>query len=53
MQRNPIVLQRPAIRESALVANKVLRNTYLLLSATLAFSALTAGVAMAFSLPYP
>ncbi len=53
MQRNPIVLQRPLIRESALVANKVLRNTYLLLSATLAFSALTAGVAMAFSLPYP
>lgn len=53
MPRNPLVLQQSAIRESALVANKVLRNTYLLLSATLAFSALMAGIAMAFSLPYP
>ncbi len=38
---------------SALATNKVLRNTYLLLSATLAFSALVAGVAMSFDLPYP
>jgi modulator of FtsH protease len=53
MQRDPIVLQQSAIHESALIANRVLRNTYLLLSASLAFSALTAGVAMAFSLPYP
>jgi modulator of FtsH protease len=42
-----------ATRESALAANKVLRNTYLLLSATLAFSALIAGVAMALNLPHP
>ncbi len=53
MQRDPIVLQQSAIHESALLGNKVLRNTYLLLSATLAFSALTAGAAMAFSLPHP
>ena len=53
MQRDPIVLQQSAIHESALVANKVLRNTYLLLAATLAFSASIAGVAMAFNLPYP
>jgi modulator of FtsH protease len=53
MQREPIVLQQSAIHESALVANRVLRNTYLLLSATLAFSALTAGAALAFGLPYP
>jgi modulator of FtsH protease len=54
MARDPIVLQQQsAIRESALVGNKVLRNTYLLLSATLAFSALTAGIAMAFNLPHP
>jgi modulator of FtsH protease len=53
MQRDPIVLQHSAIHESALVGNKVLRNTYLLLAATLAFSALIAGVAMAFNLPYP
>jgi modulator of FtsH protease len=38
---------------SELAANKVLKNTYLLLSATLAFSALTAGVAMALNLPHP
>ncbi len=33
-------------RESALQTNKVLRNTYLLLSMTLLFSAVTAGIAM-------
>lgn len=38
---------------SVLAANKVLKNTYLLLSATLAFSALTAGAAMALNLPHP
>lgn len=32
---------------------KVLRNTYMLLSMTLMFSALTAGVSMAFNLPHP
>jgi modulator of FtsH protease len=37
----------------ALSTNKVLRNTYLLLGATLAFSALTAGLAMAMNLPHP
>lgn len=40
-------------RASALSTNKVLRNTYLLLGATLAFSALTAGLAMALNLPHP
>jgi modulator of FtsH protease len=39
-------------RVSALTTNKVLRNTYLLLSATLAFSAVTAGVSMALNLPH-
>lgn len=53
MQRDPIVLQQSVIRESALATNKVLRNTYLLLAATLAFSASIAGVAMAYDLPYP
>jgi len=33
--------------------NKVVRNTYMLLSMTLAFSALTAGISMALKLPYP
>jgi len=40
-------------RPSALATNKVLRNTYLLLAATLAFSAVTAGAAMALNLPHP
>ena len=39
-------------RESVLATNKVLRNTYLLLGATLAFSAAMAGVSMALNLPY-
>lgn len=34
-------------------ANKVLRNTYLLLSMTLMFSAVTAGSSMALNLPHP
>lgn len=38
---------------SALSTNRVLRNTYLLLSLTLAFSAVTAGVSMALGLPHP
>jgi modulator of FtsH protease len=36
---------------SALETNKVLKNTYLLLSATLGFSALMAGLAMAMNVP--
>jgi modulator of FtsH protease len=38
---------------SALSTNRVLRNTYLLLSLTLAFSAVTAGASMALGLPHP
>lgn len=53
MARNPVIVaERVEARESALATNKVLRNTYLLLSATLAFSALMAGVAYALELPY-
>lgn len=39
--------------ESILATNKVVRNTYLLLSMTLAFSAVTAGLSMAFNVPHP
>lgn len=39
-------------RVSALTTNKVLRNTYLLLGATLAFSAVMAGVSMALNVPH-
>jgi len=38
---------------SAIDTNKVVRNTYALLSLTLLFSALTAGVSMALNLPHP
>ncbi len=40
-------IARPGVLET----NKVLKNTYLLLSATLLFSALTAGIAMSIGLP--
>jgi modulator of FtsH protease len=40
-------------QETVLTTNKVIRNTYTLLSMTLLFSALTAGVAMALNLPHP
>ncbi len=39
--------------EGALVTNKVLRNTYSLLSMTLLFSALMAGTSMMLNLPHP
>jgi modulator of FtsH protease len=38
---------------SVLSSNKVIRNTYILLSMTLLFSALTAGLSMALNLPHP
>ncbi|NMG76137.1 Bax inhibitor-1/YccA family protein [Aromatoleum diolicum] len=38
---------------SVLSTNRVVRNTYMLLSLTLAFSALTAGLSMAMGLPHP
>ncbi|MBV1882263.1 MAG: Bax inhibitor-1/YccA family protein [Pseudomonadales bacterium] len=47
MQNNPSVT---ASRESVLATNAVLRNTYILLSMTLGFSAVTAGISMAMNL---
>jgi len=46
---NATVREQTAI----LATNKVIRNTYTLLSITLLFSALTAGVSMAMNLPHP
>ena len=46
---NVAVLQQGSVEQT----NKVIRNTYALLSMTLLFSALTAGVSMALNLPYP
>ena len=39
--------------QSLLATNKVIRNTYLLLSMTLAFSAVVAGISVALKLPHP
>ena len=51
MNQNPqVVVRRPA--ESVLATNKVLRNTYLLLSMTLIFSAIMSGVAVAINASY-
>ena len=41
-----------ASKNSAIEINKVLKNTYMLLSMTLAFSAVTAGISMAMGLPH-
>lgn len=52
-QPGTTAMYQDAIQESALATNKVLRNTYLLLSATLLFSAAAAVVSMALAIPYP
>ncbi|MDS4026325.1 MAG: Bax inhibitor-1/YccA family protein [Candidatus Contendobacter sp.] len=53
MQKNELLVKAPVTltAESTPAANKVLRNTYLLLSLTLLFSALTAGFAMVTNAP--
>ncbi|RBA25371.1 Bax inhibitor-1/YccA family protein [Herminiimonas fonticola] len=45
--------QTTSFSTSVLSTNKVIRNTYLLLSMTLLFSAITAGATMALNLPRP
>lgn len=42
-----------SIASSSISSHKVLRNTYTLLSMTLLFSAITAGISMALNLPHP
>lgn len=49
----PSDLTQNAAAALPLAANKVIRNTYMLLSMTLAFSALVAGVSVALKLPHP
>jgi modulator of FtsH protease len=51
MERVPISSYSSA-QAGALTTNKVLRNTYLLLGATLLFSAITAGISMAINMPF-
>ncbi|HSN24349.1 MAG TPA: Bax inhibitor-1/YccA family protein [Methylomicrobium sp.] len=48
---NKVVVAHP--ESGVLATNKMLRNTYMLLSMTLLFSALTAGVSMTLNLPHP
>jgi modulator of FtsH protease len=47
----PMTVERQHV--ATLETNKVIRNTYMLLSMTLLFSALTAGLSMALNLPHP
>jgi len=51
MSQSNYAVARPS--ESVLATNKLIRNTYLLLSMTLLFSAATAGVSMAMNTPHP
>ena len=51
---SPQTVPMPNARtESILASNKMIRNTYMLLSMTLLFSALTAGLSLAMRLPHP
>src|SRR5512135_263241 len=50
---NPQVTTPSRNPSEAMSTNMVVRNTYMLLSMTLAFAALTAGTAMALHLPHP
>lgn len=50
---NSNLMNQSTTQEQALATNKVLRNTYTLLSMTLLFSAVTAGLSMALQLPHP
>lgn len=51
MSQNPVIVaRRPS--ESILATNKVIKNTYILLSMTLLFSALTAVISMKMNMPY-
>jgi modulator of FtsH protease len=51
MQNYPAHATSTTVRGSAVATNKVLRNTYMLLGATLLFSAAMAGLSMALKLP--
>lgn len=51
--KNSVIAVPYGGQTTAVSRNKVLRNTYMLLSMTLLFSGLTAGVSMALNLPHP
>jgi modulator of FtsH protease len=53
MSMNTVRYPITGLEAAGLETNKLIRNTYTLLSMTLLFSALTAGVSMVFNLPHP
>jgi modulator of FtsH protease len=53
MNTPDVLINRGAAQAGAVSTNKVIRNTYALLSMTLIFSAITAGISMALNLPHP
>lgn len=50
MSQQPYAIAQPS--QSVLATNKVIRNTYMLLSLTLLFSAITAGISIAANMPF-
>ena len=50
MSQQPYVIAQPS--QSVLATNKLIRNTYMLLSMTLLFSAATAGISIATNMPF-
>jgi len=53
MNTRDVLINGSAAQAGPLSTNKVIRNTYALLSLTLIFSAVTAGISMALNLPHP
>ena len=52
-QSTNTVVRRGHPTEAIFAANKLIRNTYMLLSMTLLFSAATAGISMVYNFPHP
>ena len=53
MNQSTNTVARRGSSEAVFATNRVIRNTYILLSMTLLFSALTAGLSMAYNMPHP
>ena len=51
--KNSVIATPYGVQTTTVSSNKVLRNTYMLLSMTLLFSGLTAGISMVLNLPHP
>jgi len=53
MKNNVVTMRTSSSQTTAIATNKVIRNTYTLLSMTLLFSAMSAGVSIALNLSHP